>query len=81
MIEVKNITKIYKIAKLKKGFLGGLKNLFFRKWEELIALKNISFTINSGEIVGYIGLNGAGKSTTIKILAGIMHPTPPPISL
>lgn len=35
----------------------------------------INFTINDGEIVGYIGQNGAGKSTTIKMLSGILVPT------
>ena len=39
------------------------------------ALKGISFTVNDGEVVGYVGLNGAGKTTTIKIAAGILNPT------
>ncbi|MBF0779680.1 ATP-binding cassette domain-containing protein [Granulicatella sp. 19428wC4_WM01] len=38
------------------------------------ALKNISFELEKSEIVGYLGLNGAGKSTTIKILSGILKP-------
>lgn len=35
-------------------------------------LKDINFTVNSGEIIGYIGSNGAGKSTTIKIILGLI---------
>jgi len=39
------------------------------------ALKGISFTVNNGEVVGFVGLNGAGKTTTIKISAGVINPT------
>jgi ABC-2 type transport system ATP-binding protein len=43
-----------------------------KKFGDFTALKGVSFEINGGEICGYIGVNGAGKSTTIKILAGIL---------
>ncbi len=39
------------------------------------ALKGESFTVNNGEIVGFVGLNGAGKTTTIKIASGVIYPT------
>ena len=39
------------------------------------AVNDISFTINDGKIVGYIGSNGAGKSTSIKMMCGILTPT------
>ena len=39
------------------------------------AVEDISFNIEKGEIVGYIGSNGAGKSTTIKMMTGILNPT------
>ena len=52
-----------------------VKTLLSRKYEEVRAVDGISFTIPDGEIVGYIGANGAGKSTTIKMMCGILTPT------
>jgi len=75
MIELKSISKQYKIAVKEKGLKGTIKNLFKRKYKTIDALKNVSFKIDEGEIVGYIGPNGAGKSTTIKIMCGILSPT------
>lgn len=75
MIEVKNLTKIFKKPYRGNGLKGMIKTLFSRKYEEIHAVNNISFNINEGEIVGYIGANGAGKSTTIKMMSGILHPT------
>lgn len=74
MIELKNISKTYKIAQRQNGFFGSLISLFHRKYQNKQALKNASFSIKEGEIVGYIGPNGAGKSTTIKIMCGILVP-------
>lgn len=75
MIEVKNLTKVFKIAKKQKGIWGSIKGLVKREFVHKKALDNVSFTINDGEIVGYLGPNGAGKSTTIKIMTGILTPT------
>lgn len=75
MIELKSVSKQYKIAIREKGFKGAIKSLFKRKHKIVNALNDVSFKINDGEIVGYIGPNGAGKSTTIKIMCGILTPT------
>ena len=75
MIEVKNLTKVFKKPFRGSGLKGMIKTLFSRKYEEIRAVDNISFEIQEGEIVGYIGANGAGKSTTIKMMSGILHPT------
>lgn len=74
MIEVKNLSKTFKVYKRNQGLSEALKALFNRKYEIVQALDNVSFTINEGEMVGYIGPNGAGKSTTIKIMSGILNP-------
>lgn len=75
MIEVKNVTKQFVSPKKYPGFWGAVKGLFSREKVVKTAVDDISFTIPDGQIVGYIGSNGAGKSTTIKMMTGIMHPT------
>lgn len=75
MIEVKNLTKTFKIAQKDKGFWGSVKGLFKRRYLEKRALDDVSFDIAEGEIVGYLGPNGAGKSTTIKMMCGILTPS------
>lgn len=74
MIELKNITKTYKIVQRDAGLGNAFKSYFKREYKEVKALDDISFKINEGEMVGYIGPNGAGKSTTIKIMCGILTP-------
>lgn len=75
LIEVRNLVKKYKISQKKHGILGYVKHLFHPKYKEQIAVNHISFNIEEGELVGYIGENGAGKSTTIKMLTGLLTPT------
>src|SRR5215813_9900043 len=75
LIEVNQLTKIFKTFERKEGVWGGIENLFVRQYRDLKAVDGISFTIDRGEMVGYIGANVAGKSTTIKILTGILVPS------
>lgn len=74
MIEIKNLSKTFKVYKRNEGLKEAFKALFNRKYEIVQALDNVSFNIDEGEMVGYIGPNGAGKSTTIKIMSGILNP-------
>lgn len=75
IIEVDNICKEYKYFEHKQGIKENIKNLFCREYKHKKAVENITFQIEKGEIVGYLGANGAGKSTTIKMLTGIITPT------
>lgn len=75
IIEIKNITKEFKVLNRREGLKGSLKDLFSRDYKIVRAVDNISMNIEQGEIVGYLGPNGAGKSTTIKMMTGILEPT------
>jgi len=74
-ILVEALTKIYQIPKKDPGLAGALKALIRPRYEAKRAVDGISFTVDPGEMVGYIGVNGAGKSTTIKLLTGILVPS------
>ena len=74
VIEVKNLTKTFKVKVKEKGLKGSLKAIFKPKYEEIKAVNGVSFDVEEGEIIAFIGPNGAGKSTTIKMLTGILYP-------
>jgi len=75
MIEVKNLTKEFKMNRKYPGFRGAVKSFFSKEYTTTRAVDDVSFSIDRGEVVGYIGANGAGKSTTIKMMTGILTPT------
>ena len=75
-IKIKDVTKLYKLYdkptdRLKES-LGLTKK---QKYKEHYALHNVSFNVKRGECVGIIGTNGAGKSTILKIITGVLNPT------
>ncbi|GAB6933818.1 ABC transporter ATP-binding protein [Calditerricola satsumensis] len=74
-IEARNLTKTFKTHKSRPGLLGALRDLFTRQYTTITAVDGINLLVEEGEMVGYIGANGAGKSTTIKMLTGILMPT------
>jgi len=75
MIEVQNLTRVFRTYKKQPGFWGGVKGLFSRTYDETAAAKDITFSIAEGEFVGFLGPNGAGKTTTLKMLSGLIFPT------
>jgi ABC-2 type transport system ATP-binding protein len=75
MIEVKDLVKDFRTFRRREGVLGAFQNLFVREYTTIHAVDHVTFEIEKGEMVGYIGANGAGKSTTIKMLTGILVPT------
>lgn len=75
MIEVHQLTRVFRTYRKQPGFWGGVKGLFHRTFEETAAARDISFQIAEGEFVGFLGPNGAGKTTTLKMLSGLIYPT------
>lgn len=75
MIFVENVSKEFRKVVKEPGLKGSVKSLFNRKYEVVRAVDDVSFHVGKGEILGFIGANGAGKSTTIKMLTGILTPT------
>ncbi len=75
VIEVKDLNKSFRIYKKEQGILNSIKSLINRKYEDVHAVSDISFSIERGAFVGLIGPNGAGKTTTLKMLTGLLYPT------
>lgn len=75
VIQTENVSKVYRVIEKSPGLAGSVKALFRPNYQNKTAVDHVSFTIDQGEMVGYIGVNGAGKSTTIKMLTGILVPT------
>lgn len=78
MIEVKNVKMKFKMSDEP---LNSLKEIFTKavtgklKFNEFLAVNDVSFNVEQGETLGLIGTNGAGKSTTLKLISGILKPT------
>ena len=81
LIELKDISKSFFTASKEPGFNGTLKHFFNRKYYEKKVVKNINIEIKEGEIVGFLGANGAGKTTILKILCGLLYPSKGYISI
>ncbi|HEY3171579.1 MAG TPA: ATP-binding cassette domain-containing protein [Thermoanaerobaculia bacterium] len=75
IVRVAGLTKVFRSYRREEGLAAALKSLVRRVTTEIAAVSDVTFSIKPGEMVGYIGANGAGKSTTIKMLTGILTPT------
>ena len=77
-IEVKNVSMKFNLSQEKVDSLKEYVIKFLKrelKYNEFWALKNISFNVKKGDRVGILGLNGAGKSTILKVICGVFKPT------
>ena len=75
VIRVEHLKKEFEYDKKGTGLQGSLHNLFHREMLKKEAVKDISFSVERGEMIGLLGPNGAGKTTTLKMLSGILFPT------
>lgn len=74
-IIVDHLVKNFEVNENTLGVIGFLRLLIGSKKKTVHALRSLSFTIQPGEIVGIVGPKGAGKTTTLKILSGLLYPT------
>jgi ABC-2 type transport system ATP-binding protein len=74
-IDVRRLTKTYRVYERPPGLAAALKSVFRRTYKNVDAVKDLSFRVEPGERVGFLGPNGAGKTTTLKMLSGLLHPT------
>lgn len=75
MIEVQNLSKSYRIYQKQGGVWASLSGLFHREFKTIYAVRDVSFSIEQGEMVAFLGPNGAGKTTTLKLLSGLIYPS------
>ncbi len=78
ILRVDHVSMCFRMANDRVSSLKEMVTLMLRRkvqFNEFWALKDISFDVKRGEVLGLIGRNGAGKSTTLKIISGILKPT------
>ena len=68
-------SKTYRVADKLPGLGGTMRHLLRRRLRDVVAVRDVSFSIEAGEMVGFLGPNGAGKTTTLKMLSGLIHPS------
>jgi ABC-2 type transport system ATP-binding protein len=75
IIEIRNLSKSYRVYQKKEGLGQALRGLFRREYKTVQAVQNVSLDVEPGEFVAFLGPNGAGKTTTLKLLSGVIYPT------
>ena len=75
MVLVEGLSRTFRVAEKQPGLRGTLRHLFRRQLRSIEAVRDLSFRIEPGEMVGFLGANGAGKTTILKMLSGLIHPS------
>ena len=74
-IELSNRSKVFRSPVRGGGIMAAVRQVGRSAYDEIHAVRNLTFSIEAGERVSFVGPNGAGKSTTVKMLSGVLHPT------
>lgn len=74
-IEVRNLNRVYRVFRKREGLLASFRGLLHRDYNIVHAVRDVSFSIQEGEMVAFLGPNGAGKTTTLKLLSGLIVPS------
>ena len=76
VVDVRELRKTFQVTERGEGLAATLRSFVKRRRKDVNAVAGITFRIDPGEVVGFLGPNGAGKTTTLKMLSGLLHPTP-----
>jgi ABC-2 type transport system ATP-binding protein len=74
-VQVLQLSKTFHVPVRDEGVVAALVSLFRRRFRDVRAVNDITFSLSPGEVVGFLGPNGAGKTTTLKMLSGLLYPT------
>jgi len=75
IIDIQNLAKTYRVYQKSEGLWAAVRGLFKREYKEVRAVRGINLAVEQGEFVAFLGPNGSGKTTTLKLLSGVIVPT------
>src|SRR3989442_3475713 len=75
VVEVADLVKTFRVSEREEGLGATMRSVFRRRYRDVQAVAGISFGIEPGEVVGFLGPNGAAKTTTLQMLSRLLFPT------
>src|SRR5205807_8820245 len=75
IIDVRDLRKTFRVTERQEGLAATLRSFVRRHRRDVNAVAGITFRIEAGEVAGFLGPNGEGKTTTLKIPSGLLSPT------